>query len=359
MDGVRTRLNVGESIFAAVFVLGSALTWWGAASLGDSIENSPLLLVIGMFLAALSFGVLIVIEPVQLLIVRVAVAAGFLLAIPIVFLGNPLVGVPVAVLGAFLAVAALWRAQRLRDALRVVKTVQTARRSLPIYFSGISIVLTGIVFLSPMLATAVTDPVPEPLIRLIVRWVDPLLKPMLGFSIDQDVDTLIQQITEAQLQRVQEGAQSSPGAGVNPKGIGLDALDLSGLDLSNLPPDALKLNPKIIAEQRQAYGERLGITIEGDDDIAAILSKLIRRQTERFEKQLAVAYRTGFVISAFFLFQLFALPFAWLTILLLLAVLPLLKGIKVATLTTKQEPRTILRWTSQSGEPERVEENVE
>lgn len=304
----KLRLGVGETIFSILFIVGSAMTWASAQAFSENPDHIPATLFLGMFLGALAYGLLAIIEPINRWAVRALLAIGFLLAVPMVFSGGLYLGLPAALLAVLVAEVGLWRARRVRDALRRPLLVHTARRAVPLYFSAVSVVLTAIVFLSPIGTKTIADPLPEPLIRFSVRLADPLLRPLLGYSIQGSIDDILISAITAQL------------------------------------PAGDRIDPRLLQVQREQFSERFGIELTGEDTIADVIVKLARQQMEKFEVRLERFYKAGFFLGAFFLFQLAALPFSWITILLLLAVVSLLRLLNIAGMKTAPLPATTFRW---------------
>lgn len=306
-----------------MFIIGSVMVWLGAASLSESPLQASVGLFMGLLLAATAYGVLAVVEPMNRWVIRGVFVVAFLLSLPIAFGGGLFIGFPAALLGALLSEIGMWRARRARDAMRHPLLVHTARRALPLYFSALSVVITAIMFLSPFLDNVIANPIPEPLVRFSVKLVDPFIQPMLGFSIQGSIDSILVSAVEDQL------------------------------------PEGEKADPRLIELQIERYAEQYGIDIVGDDTVADILSKIASNQVDTYrQRTLSVGgdgsgfgyVKIGFFLSAFFLFQILALPFSWITIGFLTLVLAMLRGSKATKMRTTQAPRTQLVWRSEMGE---------
>lgn len=58
-----------------------------------------------------------------------------------------------------------------------------------------------------------------------------------------------------------------------------------------------------------------GVQFEGDEDFAAILSRIMAYQVRDLQQRFSEIYRAGFFIAAFAIFKGLSFPFTWLTVL--------------------------------------------
>ena len=301
MEEPRKELRFSEVLVSGIFVLASAVVWAGAVELSTG-NLSPWLLLGGLFTAALAFSVLVVIEGTHPLLLLAALFLGFGIAVPIAFVYALPVGIPAALLAVLLAELGVMWSNRIKRIFRKLPVILTARRGLTLYFSAVSLILTAIVFISPLGPhKSIVEVFPETLVRRLIIWVDPLLQPSLGVSISGTVDELI--------------------------------ADIAGID-----------DPRALTVLRQQYASQYEIPLTGEEDLALVASMLIARQTVGFQNVFSYLYRIGFFVSAFFLFRFLAVLFSWLT------VLPLFPALRLLRLTGSvaefEEPvvRTVLRW---------------
>ena len=323
MEIGKLRLGVGETLAALAFVIGSGITWSSAASFSGSPDFTPIALFVGLVLAAVSFGVLALTNAVNPWVVRGLLFFGFLLAVPLAFLNSMYLGLPAALLAGLLAEAGLWRAKHIRNILRTPMIGFTVRRALPLYFSGVSVVLTAILFLSPLGEDTLANPVPEPVIRQSVKLADPVIRPLVGYSVQGQIDDILASAIENQL------------------------------------PAGETADQRLIDVQRERYSERYGIPIAGEDTVADVIAKLLDKQLLKIEDRIEQYYKIGFFLAAFFVFQLVSLPFTWVTTTLLFAAIGLLRMVKVLRVKTSRRPVRVLRWADDGSEKPKSREPAE
>ncbi|OHA53989.1 MAG: hypothetical protein A2991_03825 [Candidatus Terrybacteria bacterium RIFCSPLOWO2_01_FULL_58_14] len=294
--GSRSWWAVG---FSALFVLASAATWWGAAFV-DQSPRSFVAAAVGMVFAAAAFTLVNAVEGTPPLLRRGALASAFLLAVPLAFSSAILPALGAGIIAAVFAEFGALRIESFRKSFQHPRIIPVAQRGWTFYFSSVSIILTLVVFLSP-LGAMVLNPVPEPFLRQAIRVLDPLLQPLLGFSVQGDVDHIIAEATGA--------------------------------------PDRTA-----ITAIRERYAVSLGMPLTGKEDLAALVSAGLRQQLARIQETQGAAYRFGFFVSLFLTVRFVMVPVAWAASLVTLGLLWAARS--AGGMSEIEEPviRTTLHW---------------
>ena len=255
----------------------------------------------GLVFAAAAFSILVAVDGTHGIVRRIAGVLAFGSCIIFAFRSAIIIGVVVSLIGALLLEFGAIRVWHLRRALRRPSISLLARRGLPFYFSAMSVVFAATVVVSPLGAEISASPLPEKAVRFFIERSDPFLRPVIGFSLAGTVNEVIGNAT----------------------GI---------------------TDPFQIQEVRDRLATRLGIPLEGDEDVASVLAMTGQRELQRIQGGLGYSLRIGFLIAVFLLFRFLALPFTWVAIALLVPLLWIVRATKVAVDIEEPAVRSILRW---------------
>jgi len=300
MEETAPRWYPGEILFAVLFVLASVVAWWGTTFLSG--DGSRLwIFFLGLVFAAVSFSVLAGVDGTHRIVRRTAVVLGTGSVVPIVFLSAPLLGGAAALAGVLFLEIGSVRIGQLRNAFRQPSIALLARRGLPFYFSSVSVAFALAVIVSPIGTRIVANPLPEKAVRFALAWADPVVRPLVGFSLQGTIDDVIGSAT----------------------GI-TDAEELRAV--------------------REQFSSRLAMTLTGEEDLATVLAETARREFLRFQTGLDIPIRVGVLVAAFLLFRFLSLPFTWAAVLLLIPMLRAVRGMRVAVDIEEPAVRTMLRW---------------
>lgn len=289
-----------EVLTALLLVVSNFVAWWSLPVFSRN-GHSPWIFIASVVVAVFMYMSLSIVDGTHPTLRRIALVLAFGAVIPFAFLEEPLVGAGAAIVGAVVAEAgAMWTAN-VRHAFQRPRFGFMAKRGLPFYFSAVSIVLTAILFVSPLGTRVLRNPLSERTLRNVLVWTDPFLKPILGFSLQSNVDTIVAQTTETQ-------------------------------------------DPEIIAQARQSLAQRLGVALRGSDDLASVLASYLDQQLGGVQERLGVTYHLAFLLSAFLLFRFLAIPFTWISLLLIGPFMEVLKA--TGAVASHEEPtvRTVLQW---------------
>jgi hypothetical protein len=298
--GEEKKWYLGELIAASVFVAASLIAWlgWPVFWAGDGRFS---FLFGGVIVSALSFSLLVALEGTHRLVRRIAIVSAFGSAIPILFSPSFLLGAGAALVASAVAEVGAIRVSHLTEAFRRSNVVSLASASSPFFFSALSIIFAAALLLSPPLEGKTAIPFSEKAIRSFLRWSDPIVAPIIGFSLRGSIDEVIAHAT----------------------GIS---------------------DPRAIVHIREDFSKRLGIPLSGKEDIPFLLAKTAQREFVRLQEQLGAAYDFGFLVSAFILFRFLAVPFRWLTMVFIVPMVWILRA--AALITEIEEPvvRIVLSW---------------
>lgn len=293
-------VSISEVGTAILFVILSAVMWWGAAGF---FERGVFfgVFAIGTIGSAVTLAVLHIIEGTHAVVRRLGLLFGFLLSVPVAFQDNVLTGILLALLGAVVAEVGAFRVHMTRKSFRTVSFGAITHAAMPFYFSALSIVLSVLMFVSPVIGRVILNPIPESWLRVALNAANPFVQSTTGFPISGTIDQIASQISGSK-------------------------------------------DPRVIAVVRSNLEKRVGFPVSGKEDFAALLSKTMERQLENIREKFGKAFRFGFLIGAFILFRVLFVPFGWFAVMGAYAMTKLLKSWGGAIEFEEPIVRLSLRW---------------
>lgn len=217
---------------------------------------------------------------------------------------------------------------------------KTWKRGLPWTLTVLILIIALVYYFNPLLKITQQE------IKIEPRIIGLLLKPASGFlggilpfynpkmTVDEMVTMSL--MTSGQVQLSQElltpeliqGLQEI-GAGELDIGQILKDPQIMKMLEKELPKQAKKIDPWLLAQQRKELSKTFGIQVKGDETFDILISKLLNEKLKDFIGPYAKEISFGIAVALFFFLRFLSIPFGWLAILLAWLLSKILVWLKV------------------------------